>query len=106
MNIQRGEESGWEHWTSKEDGRREEKLEERVDEEEEEGEKKGYPSWFHPPLLLPAPMKQEREEVPDAVGVGEERGEGGSPADLASPQALLDPRHIIHFLTRKVCQLF
>ena len=70
------------------------------------------PPWFHPPLALPTPPKLELPDHADTDSVT-----SGPPTDysetplLLSPPlgplgAPLDPRHIIHFLTRKVCQLF
>jgi hypothetical protein len=79
------------------------------------------PPWFHPPLALPAPPKQELPDQADTESIAsgpaaadQENNRPGSAASLPlllSPPlgplgAPLDPRHIIHFLTRKVCQLF
>ena len=83
-----------------------------------------FPAYFHPPLALPKIPKLEVLERPDSVQsyhqekdmsspAAEEmlipppllpspfRGLGGTPPFL-DEQALLDPRHIIQLLTRKV----
>ena len=77
------------------------------------------PAYFHPPLALPKIPKQEMPDRPDSVQSNVQE-KGMSPSEemmipmLASPfrglgsalmeeQALLDPRHIIQMLTRKVC---
>ena len=83
-----------------------------------------FPSYFHPPLALPKIPKLEVTERPEsgqsyhqekdlASPAAEEmlipppllpspfRGLGGTPPFL-DEQALLDPRHIIQLLTRKV----
>ncbi len=82
------------------------------------------PSYFHPPLALPKVPKQELVERPDSSQsfhhdkgmspAAEElllpppllpspfRGLGGTPPFL-DEAGLLDPRHIIQLLTRKVC---
>ena len=77
------------------------------------------PSWFHPPMALPPPPKEEVKE-PSTWGPGakEELEEGVTPpmmsplaaggaaggADGGGGQGLqgLDPRHLLHLLTRKV----
>ena len=104
---------------------------EGVEEMKEGGEEAAatkLPPWFHPPLLLPAaPCKEELLERTETESVassalldparGGGEGDGVTPpllspsfrglgSPLEPPQGLLDPRHIIHFLTRKVCQLF
>ena len=82
------------------------------------------PSYFHPPLALPKVPKQEVVERPDSSQsfhhdkgmspAADElllpppllpspfRGLGGTPPFL-DEAGLLDPRHIIQLLTRKVC---
>ena len=69
------------------------------------------PSWFHPPLALPPAPKEEG----DAWGATKEEGEGaeeGVTPPLMSPLGMvgagegvgvqgIDPRHLLHLLTRK-----
>lgn len=80
------------------------------------------PSWFHPPMALPPPPKEEVKEPAWSGASGgatkEELEEGVTPP-LMSPLAAaaaagggeggggqglqgLDPRHLLHLLTRKV----
>ena len=77
------------------------------------------PSWFHPPMALPPPPKEEvKEPATWGPGAKEELEEGVTPP-MMSPLAAgaaggadgggggqglqgLDPRHLLHLLTRKV----
>ena len=79
------------------------------------------PSWFHPPMALPPPPKEELKEPSWTGATGgatkEELEEGVTPP-MMSPLAAaaagageggggqglqgLDPRHLLHLLTRKV----
>ena len=79
------------------------------------------PSWFHPPMALPPPPKEELKEpawTGAAGGSTKEELEEGVTPPLMSPLAAaaagageggggqglqgLDPRHLLHLLTRKV----
>ena len=80
------------------------------------------PSWFHPPMALPPPPKEEVKEpawTGASGGATKEELEEGVTPPLMSPLAAaaaagggeggggqglqgLDPRHLLHLLTRKV----
>ena len=75
------------------------------------------PSWFHPPMALPPPPKEEvKEPAWTSGGATKEELEEGVTPPLMSPLAAaaageggggqglqgLDPRHLLHLLTRKV----
>lgn len=94
----------------------------REDPEKNESVEPEFPSWFHPPLSLPTVPKLEYLEGTETESLGSSGltthrhpGDGlHSPllspsfgAGLGSPfepgAGSLDPRQIIHFLTRKVC---
>ena len=96
----------------------------REDPEKKDSFEPEFPPWFHPPLALPTVPKQEYLEGTETESLGScgrstqhYPGEGlHSPllspsfgAGLGSPfepgPGSLDPRQIIHFLTRKVCVL-
>ena len=73
------------------------------------------PSWWHPPLALPA---QAKEEVVEAEEEGDSNKEAGVTPPLMSPglvspfppgiqpPGVVDPRQLLHLLARKVRQLF
>ena len=97
------------------------------------------PSWFHPPMALPPPPKEEivepwsslppseassKDDVELDKDLGKDNLEAGVTPPLMSPLAspmggmvspfpgmenmppgVMDPRHILHLLTRKVRQL-
>ena len=73
------------------------------------------PSWWHPPLALPA---QAKEELLDTEEGAEADKEAGVTPPLMSPglvspfppgiqpPGVVDPRQLLHLLARKVRQLF
>ena len=74
------------------------------------------PSWWHPPLALPAQAKEEVVETEEGVEPGDK--EAGVTPPLMSPglvspfppgiqpPGVVDPRQLLHLLARKVRQLF
>ena len=74
------------------------------------------PSWWHPPLLLPAQTKQEVVETEEEEGESKEAGVtpplmspglvSPFPPGLPQPPGVVDPRQLLHLLARKVRQLF
>ena len=74
------------------------------------------PSWWHPPLALPAQAKEELLEAEEVLEPGDK--EAGVTPPLMSPglvapfppgiqpPGVVDPRQLLHLLARKVRQLF
>ena len=72
------------------------------------------PSWWHPPLALPAQAKEELLETEEGVEGDKEAGVTPplmSPGLVSpfppgiQPPGVVDPRQLLHLLARKVRQL-